>query len=308
MKRISSLSIFNTILLVSSTQSYAGFIDYIPFKQKKSEAEIIQKEFAVKANPIITVKDTVGNIEVKAWKQNKVALTATKKAPKPELLSAIDLKIDTTADGLVVLTSTPQENKVSLDYTLLVPEQSHVNLVSTTGNIKIEGINGRICATTDKGNIEIDKACNTVIATSNAHGSITINEARGNTKATCHKGNITIHDAYNSVIAFTQNGNIDVHNACVPATSKINLETKSGLIAVKLPHEVNANVKANATKGTVTSEHLITLKQRTTKLDNSAWKQLKTHVDGILGTGEANIVLTSNKGNVKILEAKTKVV
>ncbi len=296
------------MFLVSSTQLHAAFGDYIPFTPKKAETEIIQQEFEVKANPIITVKDTIGNIEVKTWKKNKVALTATKKAPKLELLSAIDLKTDITTDGLVVLTSVPSEKKVSLDYTIVVPEQCHVNLVSQMGDIKISGVNGRICATTDKGNIAIDKACNTVIATSNAQGSITINESRGNTKATCHKGNIAIHDAHNSVIAFTQSGNIDVQNACVPATSKINLETKSGLVAVKLPHEVNANVKANATKGVVTSEHLITLKQRTTKLDNAAWKQLRTHVDGILGSGEANIVLTTNKGNIKILEAaKTKV-
>jgi len=294
------------VCLLNSTSLHGAWRDYVPFSGKKGEVEIMQKEFAVKESPIITVKDTIGCVDVKTWQQNKVSLTATKRAPKVEMLSEINMKVEKTADGLMITTSNPKDTKVSMDYTLLVPAQSHVNLVTQVGDIKVSGVTGRICTTTEKGNIEIGQAHDTVIAHANSLGSISIDQAKGNTKATCGKGNITINDAYSSVIAFTQYGNIDVKNSCVPATSKINLETKSGLIAVKLPSQVNANLKASANKGVVTSQHLITLKQRTTRLDNSSWKQLKAQVDGILGSGEANIVLTTNKGNIKILESKTR--
>ncbi len=306
MKQSYPIYIFSMIFLFNSISLHATWRDYIPFTAKKGETEIIQQEFMVKANPIITVKDTVGCIEVKTWKQNKISLTATKMAPKAEMLSAIEMKVDTTADGITITTNSQKDSAVSMNYMLLIPAQSHVNLVTQTGDIKVAGVTGRICTTTDKGNIEIGQAHNTIIANANSFGSITIDQAKGNTKATCGRGNITINDAQSSVIAFTQSGNIDVKNSCVPATSKINLETKSGLIAVKLPSQVNANLKASAHKGVVTSQHLITLKQRTTKLDNASWKQLKAQVDGILGTGEANIVLTTNKGNIKILESRTK--
>ena len=297
------------LFLVNSTSlPKANFSQYIPFIAKKLEQETIQKEYPAKANNIITVKDTVGSIEIKTWKEKKISLIATKKAPKPEMLASIAMEDKTNADGIVITTNGPKDTKIEMDYTLIVPADSHVNLVTQRGNIKVSGINGRICATTDKGNIEVAQASNTVIATANSNGSIIINQAKGNTKATTCKGNIIINDAHNSVIAFTDNGNIDIKNACVPATSKINCETKYGFITLKLPQEVNANLKASANKGTVTSQHPITLKQRTTKLDSAAWKQLKTQVDGILGSGEANIVLTTNKGNIKILESKTKTI
>jgi hypothetical protein len=50
------------------------------------------------------------------------------------------------------------------------------------------------------------------------------------------------------------------------------------------------------------SDHDITLKSYTTKLNKTAWAQFTKRVDGILGTGDAKIEIKSAKGNVKIVE------
>jgi hypothetical protein len=72
-----------------------------------------------------------------------------------------------------------------------------------------------------------------------------------------------------------------------------------------LPDATNATVMGRASRGTIKSDHYITLRPIETKLNNFAWKRFKQEVYGTLGTGEAEIQVTTQRGNIVITDSKT---
>jgi regulator of RNase E activity RraA len=295
----SSASPFSLHALKSYTPSLPSFLS------KKSETESVQREYPLGHNGIITVKNTTGDICIKTeWNQNKVSLNATKKAPSKEQLSHITFSDKIVGQALTIQTE-QTGSKGSIDYTLIVPAKSMLNLNTDNGSILVQESNGRICATTVNGNIEINQSSDMVTVSTKKQGSIKIQQARATVQATTQKGDIIIADATESVIANTQNGKIAMKSKQVPPLSKIKLTSEFGPIELQLPSQVNADLKASAHHGTVVSQLPITLKPYTTKLDSQAWRQFKEQVSGTFGTGEAQITLNTKKGNIKILDTKT---
>jgi hypothetical protein len=133
-------------------------------------------------------------------------------------------------------------------------------------------------------------------------GSISILNAHGPIEAHTQQGNITAENITHNCNARSTSGKITLTYKNVPATSSINLTSTSGNIVLGLPAETNAEICGNTTYGTFMSDHDITLKSYTTKLNKITWKQFTQHVEGTLGTGDATIKINSAKGNVKIVE------
>ena len=288
----------------ATTWSMSSIKNYVPFLSKKEELATINKEYIVKPGLMVTIKNTNGDITLKTWNQDKITLTAVKRAATKELLDTIDMTDTITTQNLTITTVAKQPG-TAIDYTLMIPAHVSVNITNQMGSTSITGqLKGTACLTTTVGNLHIEKAENTVICNVLKSGSTTIDLARSNVKSTSAKGPITVNNAYGSVLATAEYGNIDVKSVRVPATSKIKLATNVGLINLQLPSEVNADLQASTKRGAIVSQHMITLKPKTTTLDSKAWKQFKERVDGILGTGEATIVLNTNKGNIKILNDK----
>lgn len=304
-KKISALGII--ALLSASIDLLADIIDYIPFYNRKYEQETIQKEYAFPHNGIINVTNTQGTITVQTWNQSKVSLTALKKALTPEELQKISFSDIHQQDALTIATTVTPDPKSSIDYTLLVPAGSTLNVTNAKGAVKIEGIRGRICVTNSQGSIDIADAQNTIIARSLEQGSVSLKQCQGNNKVITNKGDIFITDCRNSVIASSKSGgNIEVKSACVPSTGKIKLETAQGRINLHLPSQISADLKAYTKRGSITSECMVTLKPRTSKLDHRSWQHMRTNIDGVIGNGDAHIALTTQRGNISIYENKEK--
>lgn len=275
---------------------------YVPFLSKKEATASFSRELPFTNQGAITVKNSNGTITVKAWNQDKINISAVKHAASQDQLSAITINVLQTSGSVNIATACKE--KCTVDYTILAPPHCALTASTETGAIAITGIKGKINATTEHGDITTEHTSNTVVAHAQYTGSISAKQAKQNVKATTNKGNITVSNSHSSVLATADNGNIDVKTEQVPSTSKIKLTTNNGLITVCLPHDVDADLQANTKRGSIISQHAITIKPKTTTLDAQAWKQFKKQVDGILGSGEATIVLNTNKGNIKILNEK----
>ncbi len=276
---------------------------------KYTHEEIIEKEFHLEPQGTLSISNLAGDITVTTeWKRNTIRLKAIKRAAKEETLPLIALKAhQPTNKELVLASSFSQDNlKGALEFHLIVPTHVKLNLSTDTGTITIQDVNGPIVANTINGNIDIKNTTNTITAKTETAGNIAITHAKGNIVASTNKGDITINDANQSIVATTQKGNILTICADVPSTSRIVLlAEQSGSINLSLPSEVNATVQGKTAKGRVESDHYVTIKPFTTRIDKDFHKSFTKQVNGIIGTGEADIRVTSNNGNIKILETKT---
>jgi len=288
---------------LSSTSSFkkvSAFFGNFPYEQ------VLQKEYKIEKQGTLIIENIDGPITIATgWKKNTIFLKVIKKSNKPEQLPHIHI-VDkqVTLDKLTIKTEYVQTKAKGLvEYELIVPTDIHLQIsITSQGAIKIKEIQGPIAAITNQGNIEIIKTNNTIYAQVTKTGSITVDQAHGAISATAHHGDITIDHSYQSVFATTTKGHISVACNKVPSTSLIRLETNSGLITLALPSTINASFKGKTARGTITSNHYLTLKPCTTKLNNLAWSRFKKEVDGILGTGEAEIKCRNNHGNIKIVE------
>jgi hypothetical protein len=234
------------------------------------------------------------------WNQNNISFKALKKASK-ENLAKISIQVDTSDPDSIRVTTLVADASVqgSVDYTLMVPKHMAIRLKTKKGTIKVKRFDGQVWATTDNGTIEIAHVTHKIFAQVTDNGSIKIEKSNGAIQATANNGNIWISDTKQSVAATTGNGSIDLRAASVPSTSSINLSA-SGTLQVSLPHDTNAHVVAHTKKGKILSDHYVTLAPQTTKLNPQAWSHIQKNIEGILGSGEADIKLSSSAGSIKI--------
>lgn len=267
------------------------------------QEEVVKQEIPLSTQQQLHIDNSNGNIRIKTWQQNNVILKTVKHAPSFEDIDKIIVNVNRNADTISVQTTSADEinNKYSVDFHVLVPKKMALRLATGNGSIKAKHCEGLIQAHTDVGTIDLMHTKEKVCANANAKGSITVQQAAGPVQATTNNGNISLYETKYSVLAHAAHGSISMHCTQLEPTASIRL-TASGSIELRLPHEANARLQATSERGSVVSDHFINLEPQLTKLNKSAWNQLKRNIEGTLGTGEADIILHANAGPIKILE------
>jgi len=229
-----------------------------------NQEEIVYKEEPFNKNGTLTLANDNGTITVKTWSSPKIAAEIIKIGSEKERDSVtITTALDKNNAQIKTINS-HKHPKVLVHYNLIVPEQASLNITSKKGIIKIKNAQGPITAIAHQGSITITNAAQSI----HAHASDTIN-------LSC------LHISLNN---------------------SITLKTISGPIVLTMPVDTNAYVHAKTEYGTVTSDHFISLKPITSKLNHHAWTRFKREVQGTIGNGGASINLTSEYGAIKLLE------
>ncbi len=126
-------------------------------------------------------------------------------------------------------------------------------------------------------------------------------------------GNIDIKGSTKTVIAKTGSGNITVQQRKLVDLNSIFLQAHKGKVLLYLPRETQASLTASIQRGSISSDHPVTMTV-TTKLDRSCWDRLKKEVSGVLGSfksaeelerikGSAPITLEVTRGSIQIKES-----
>lgn len=270
---------------------------------KPTYEHVSLKELTIPKNGTILLKNTAGDISIKEWNQPTVQLKATKQAFKEEFLSQTSINSQLQEKTLTITTNhTSPDSTTLVQYELIVPQNTKVNVTTGQGSIKIDKLNAPIKAITQEGSITITNTKAAVDALAE-NGAITIKNVLGNVRAETTTGNIIIQGSQHTVVAKTKSGTITTECATVPSLDTVLLNAQSGNINLALPHQTNADLQARTAKGTLTCEHYVTIKPQTVQLNQKTWSRLKKEVAGTLGTGEATIKLHADAGNIKIMQA-----
>jgi DUF4097 and DUF4098 domain-containing protein YvlB len=204
-----------------------------------------------------------GTITITSWQQNYSTVEAIKKNNPQE-----KIKVTTHLQDGVARVQTDGNGNV--DYNILVPECTQLDIKTEQGNITIEQVHAPIFAQTLSGNITL-KQCTCCYEATTHHGDITMSSTQMNDdciwSANAHKGSITLYT---------------------------------------LP-TVHAHLQATAHGGKVWSSLPITLDARTTTLDAKAWKEFKQQAQGFIGEqSNKKIILSSQTGSIKIISYEEK--
>ena len=297
-----------SISLYNATYSWPTFENIYSKLFSRQKQEIIQKELTLGKHGTLLLNNIYGNIYIKTeWSLNSVILKANKRISKKENPQNLNINIETdTSNNTICIETIYKQDKPygSVDYELIVPHNIKVQLQTKKGDIKIKRVNGKIKASSENGTITVLNARGPIDANTQ-NGNITISQSIGNINAHTKYGNIAIVQSSKSIQASTQTGTITVNCNNIPSTGFLSLTNNAGSISLLLPKETNADIKAQTSKGRVTSEHFITLKSQSVLLNKKTWERFKREVDGTIGSGESIINLCSHTGNIKILKQNT---
>lgn len=289
----------------SFQQTFNTFCTYI--KPSKPEYETFQKKYSLAKNGTFSLQNNVGTITIEpAWNTNSVSVTATKSASSKENLRKLTIVEKITSDriALAVNDQTQSDKRARIDFKIIVPGGTVLDIDNKQGNIIGYQVDKHFSASTQHGNIEVVGASGPVIVSTGKRGNISVSNSHGTINAKTHIGTITIKESCNSILASTHKGRINVYSCEVPSTSKIYLTSNNGDITLRLPTNVNADIQGRTNKGIVTCAYPIT-QQITTQLNSDAWKRFTKEVNGSIGSGEAQIFLTSIRSNISILKIET---
>ena len=255
-----------TLLLMSSmptkSVSLPTFISRFVLPR---EHDSLTKECTLEPQSTVDITAISGTVLIKSWNQPKALIEATKTGTAQALSNTT---IYTKQQGKLLSISTrvkEQNTPASIDYQLLVPENTHIKIRSSgTTGVKIRHV----------------------------AGSITISLAAGP---------IDIQDSSHAVLAKTNNGSIKLKQKAFDDQSSIFLETAQGSIILSIGRQTHAQLTARTQRGTITcNKHLVTLDSRTMPLNYKAWQTFQRDIQGKLGQGGAPITLETTKGTIFI--------
>ena len=277
----------STLLFTSCAHAFPSVRSL--FKKPVPET-IINKEYTVKPNTVVSIENMHGDIYIKTeWNQNSIVLSGTEKT-SPREGDTIDIISEQKESGELYIktNASHKKTKASMDIVVIAPTNSSLNFITKNGNIGDSGdLNGTIVATTDNGAIKL-------------HGTHATIEATA-----LNRGTITVTNATKDVIAQSNKGFINICCDELNAHNKVWAKSKKGMVTLALPEKVDARLYAKSERGTVQSDRPVTLTSRTTELNRKSWQNFKQEVEGSIGLGQDAEIKVVAGSSIKINNATT---
>lgn len=241
------------------------------FNGKKFE-ETIHQQHPFK-DGLIKIDNNVGAISIEGSTTDKIEINIVKKAKSRELLKEIKLHMAVKANKAHIKADT-KNNDTEVNIEIKVPKDTKLEKIYTNvGSIKLNDISQEVNCQTKCGAIELNNISGNITAITNT-GAIDINNSTKSVKASANVGAIYL-------------------NQKLLDNLTIELSTNTGKITLLLPTNVNAEVNAQLTTGSICSSF------NEIKIVKT-FPYISSQAHGVIGLGESKISLKSNVGQIVI--------
>lgn len=242
---------------------------------QRDSRELLREEFhqtyQFAANGRVRLNNINGPVHIQGWERNEVRVDAVKSAYKQTRLVEASIEVRAAADSIEITTRYPHEsqtftdeaprrydNPATVEYTLNVPRGARLE------------------------NIEL------------INGALDLTGLSGETNASCINGKLTARDLTGEAKLSTINGTLDATFGQLDAAKPLALSSINGLVALTLPSDANASVKASTIHGTITNDFGLPVREG---------RYVGTDLAGQLGQGGPRIKLNNVNGQIKLRHA-----
>jgi DUF4097 and DUF4098 domain-containing protein YvlB len=282
-------------------------------KKTRVEAQFHQT-YPLQPGAKLNLENVNGSVEITAWDQNTLDVSATRYADSQELLDQLKIDVSVSSGGALIRTLPPtQPGNAGVKYVIKAPRRVELTEIRTTnGSVRIDGLeaganlrttNGAVQATKTRGKLQIatsngsvqiqDVEGDTEVQTSN--GAVQASAIRGPVAATTSNGNVKVdlEDSRGGPITLkTSNGGVELKLAAI-SRSDVQASTSNGSITVRIPASSGANVRAQTSRNNRISSDFDIRKQGDTE---------PSRLEGVVGPGGPKLDLTTSQGSIRILK------
>ena len=200
--------------------------------QKGNEVrEEFHQPYPLSASGRVSVENINGGVRIAVWDQNEVKVDAVKKAYRRERLDEAKIEVNATADSIRIKTEYPDRDQIftdeegrrynnpaTIEYSLTIPRRARVE--------SVEVING----------------------------SLDIDGAEGDVKASSINGYVKARALTGEVRLSTVNGGLEATFTRLDIAKPVSLSSVNGNIALVIPSDVNAQLRAGTVHGDITND------------------------------------------------------
>ncbi len=253
--------------------SAAFFLLAASFASARTYTKTEVKTFDISANGKVSIDNTNGSIKVESWDKDQVMLQSTKTVrasdqdEADEYFQDLRVEIENGKDYVEIHTHYPHDGwggfwswlfnggsrYGGVEYVLKVPKTIKIESGTTNGNVEVNSVLGGVNASSTNGQIEL-------------------NDVGGLVDGSTTNGNVTA----------TISGAVDFR--------ELRLSTTNGSIDVTCPEDINADVSAHTTNGSITSEFPVTIQG---SFNNKSF-------EGRINKGGSKISLHTTNGGIEI--------
>ena len=264
-------SILVTGLLISSNTELPSRSaqQAVPSEQAAAQQDVTEKfdqTYPLSPNGSVSVSNVNGPVVVESWDRNEVRIEATKIADSDETLAEVEIDVDASGDRVSVRADhkgsrfnaqmpRDRNRRVEVHFKLSVPRGARLDEIAT--------VNGQVTV-------------------SNFENSVKVSAVNGDINATNLKGAVKLS---------TVNGRVRAEITETSADNELNLSTVNGSIALVLPSDINATIKADSLNGSISNDFSLPVKKG---------EYVGRNLYGRIGSGEVQVKLDSVNGPLTI--------
>ena len=270
----------------------AGFI----LAASPAQADRIEKHFAVQSKPKITVRNSNGRIQVKAWTKPEVLVAwisaSGRTVVETELAgNRVEVATQFNGDG-----TSADDSKT--DFEITVPVESELSVRTDSGNVTVDSVHGDMTFDTVGANLQLSDV-NGYMVVKTIDGSLVCNRCSGKLEANSISGNVQmIQPTLDSVRVQTSSGNIFFDGSFLSRGIYI-MKNFSGTIEVHFSSSDSFDVNASSLKGDVINQASFKPDSHGSPHTASKWGH---SLFGTMNDGHAKVELSSFSGTIKILK------
>ena len=259
-----------------------------------ASAHRVEKHFTVEGRPVVTVRNTLGRIEVKSWKKPEVVIVGSHASNKVEVdTEQAGNRIEVTTH---VLTEKVSPAELQADFTITVPEESQLQVRTDSGNVVVERVFGDLTFDTVAADVHLQEVAGYLLIKT-IGGAVVCVRCAGRIEVSSISGGVEIlQPQLDNVRVQTSSGNIYFDGDFLPHGT-YSLKNYSGLIDVRFSETDSFDLIATSLYGNVEN-------QANVKPDAHGRQHLPSRfAKGLIGSlnqGNAKVELSSFSGTIKI--------
>jgi len=263
-----------------------------------AHADRIEKHFNVQNKPKITVRNSAGRIQVKAWTKSEVQVAWTNASGKAAV------ETEQGGNRVEVATRAIGENvsagDMKTDFEITVPTNSELNVRTDSGNVTVDSVHGDMTFDTVGANLQLSDVDGYMVVKT-IDGSLVCTRCSGKLEANSISGNMQmIQPTLDSVRVQTSSGNILFDGSFLSRGIYI-MKNFSGTIEVHFSSNDSFDLNAASLKGDVINQAPASFKPDTHGSSHPASKWGHS-LFGTMNDGHAKVELSSFSGTIKILK------
>ena len=230
--------------------------------------EEFHQSYPLSSTGRVSIQNINGDVRIAVWDQNEVKVDAVKKSYQREQLDEVKIEVINTADSVRIKTQYPERNQtfndegsrrhnisVTVEYTLTIPRKAQLDSAELV------------------------------------NGSLDIEGAEGDVKASCVNGRIKANGLMGEVRLSTVNGGIEATIARLDEGKGVSLNSVNGNIVLIIPGNASAQVKANTIHGAITNDF---------GLQVNDGEYVGHDLSGQIGSGGTRVRLNNVNGPISI--------